>query len=269
MKRHWFVMVVCGVLASALVLGCGARLEVAKDKVREKIDSLLGSMDVKRKEIEISVAGLREGINGLRRAKIKAQVGGDQIGRQAKPQEERLAAMDGALKTLEGHLETGKAVEIAGKTYSPAELKEPDGTGHSVKEGMCGASGGVPRIPRTVAEGRRHPGTEAAGGPEAVDRDRGPACGDRQQPDGPHGHAAVSGGHGRGDGSLAKSLDKLQDKVNGLYADVEVELRCEDEKWGEVAATKEIDSAEALVATLQNSHGTVAEIDKILGTSKR
>ena len=50
---------------------------------------------------------------------------------------------------------------------------------------------------------------------------------------------------------------------------MEVELRCEDEKWGEVAATKEIDSAEALVAGLQTNHSTVAEIDKILGTSKR
>ena len=123
MNRRIFAGLVCGVLASALVLGCGARLEVAKDKVREKIDSLLGTMDVKRKEIELSVTGLREGISGLRKAKIKAQVGGDQIGRQAKPQEERLAAMDGALKTLKGHLETGKAVEIAGKTYSPEELK--------------------------------------------------------------------------------------------------------------------------------------------------
>jgi hypothetical protein len=71
------------------------------------------------------------------------------------------------------------------------------------------------------------------------------------------------------EGSMAKSLDKLQDKVTNLFADVEVELRCEDEKWGEVAATKEIDSAEALVAGLQTNHSTVAEIDKILGTSKR
>ena len=48
----------------------------------------------------------------------------DQIHRQAKPQEEKLASMDAALKTLRGHLKTGKPVEIAGKTYSPAELKD-------------------------------------------------------------------------------------------------------------------------------------------------
>ena len=71
---------------------------------------------------------------------------------------------------------------------------------------------------------------------------------------------------GESDGSLAKSLDQLQDKVNGLFADVEVDLRCEDEKWARnEAATKEIDSVEAMVARLQDSHDTVAEIDRILG----
>ncbi len=71
---------------------------------------------------------------------------------------------------------------------------------------------------------------------------------------------------GECDGTLAKSLDKLQDKVNSLHADVEVDLRCEDEKWAETeAATKEIDSVEATVARLQDSHDTVSEIDRILG----
>ena len=71
---------------------------------------------------------------------------------------------------------------------------------------------------------------------------------------------------GESDGTLAKSLDKLQDKVNSLHADVEVDLRCEDEKWAETkAASKESDSVEATVARLQGNHDTLAEIDKILG----
>jgi hypothetical protein len=69
---------------------------------------------------------------------------------------------------------------------------------------------------------------------------------------------------GENDGSLSKGLDGLQDKVNGLYADVEVQLRYEDAKWAETA-NKEVDSVEATVARLQDSHDMVAEIDKILG----
>ena len=65
MKRL-FVIVLCGALTTVLAFGCEARMEVAKDKVKEKIDSLLGSMDVKRKEIEISVNGMKEGIRRIR-----------------------------------------------------------------------------------------------------------------------------------------------------------------------------------------------------------
>ena len=124
MSRIVVAVLVCVALIVACIYGCGARGEVAKDKIQAKIDSLLGSMNVKRKQIEINVADLKEGINGLRKAKIKAQVSNDQIQRQAKPQEEKLANMNTALKTLKVHLQTGKAVEIAGKTYSPAELKD-------------------------------------------------------------------------------------------------------------------------------------------------
>ena len=69
---------------------------------------------------------------------------------------------------------------------------------------------------------------------------------------------------GENDGSLTKRLDNLQDKVNSLYADVEVELRCEDARWADTAS-KEIDSVEATVARLQDSHEILAQIDKILG----
>ena len=81
-------------------------------------------MDVKRKEIEISVNGMKEGINNLRKAKIKAQVSNEQIQRQAQPLEEKLVNTDSALKTIRGHLEAAKPVEIAGKTYSQDDLND-------------------------------------------------------------------------------------------------------------------------------------------------
>ncbi len=47
------------------VYGCGdgtkARIEVAKDKALKQLDDLLGSMDVKRKEIDLQVQGLKQG----------------------------------------------------------------------------------------------------------------------------------------------------------------------------------------------------------------
>ena len=99
------------------------RTQVAKEKALEKIDSLLGTIDVKRKEIELSVDALKDGLGGLRKAKIMAQVKLDQLDRKVRPVEERLATIDDTLKTLRDHLKSGTAVEIAGRSYSQDELK--------------------------------------------------------------------------------------------------------------------------------------------------
>ena len=197
MNRIVVAVLVCVALVMACVYGCGARMEVAKDKIQAKIDSILGTMDVKRKEIEISVANLKEGINGLRKAKIKAQVSGDQIQRQAKPQEEKLASMDAALKTLRGHLETGKPVEIAGKTYSPAELKDMADRVMEARKACAGQLAGLHesqgRLQKVAAtlERRQHDSRRSAG------RHRRPTGRHRHQPHCPDGDATVGGGHGR------------------------------------------------------------------------
>ena len=109
-------------LLVGLLVGCGARGEVAKEKLLARIDSLLGEMDVKRKEISLSVTALKDGIDGLRRAKIKAQVKQDQIKRLGTPLEEKRNSIDTTLIQLRDYLASGEAVEIGGKTYSPSEL---------------------------------------------------------------------------------------------------------------------------------------------------
>ena len=264
MTRIVLIVVLCGALLIGLVHGCGARGQVAVGKLKEKIDFLLGTMDVQRKEIELSVNGLKEGIDGLRKAKIKAQVSGDQIQRQAKPQEEKLANLDVALKTLRGHLEAAKPVEIAGTTYSPAELKVMTDRVIQARKASAGQLDGLheaqSRLQKVVATLERKQQevqnrlTEIEGQVAVIDSNRIALTAMQRS-------AEVVG---ESDGSLAKSLDHLQDKVNGLFADVEVELRTEDAKWGEVAS-KEIDSVDGMVARIQNSHDTVAEIDRLIG----
>jgi predicted nucleic acid-binding Zn-ribbon protein len=237
MTRIAVVVVVCGALLVGLVHGYGARVEVAKDKAMQRIDSLLGSMDVKRKEIELSVNGLKEGIDGLTRAKIKAQVCGDQVQRQAKPQEERLASMDSALKTIREHLEAGKPVEIAGKTYSPAELNElADRVIQARKvsagqlDGLHEAQGRLQKVVVTLErkqqEIQNHL-TEIEGQVAVIDSNRIALTAMQRSAE----------AMGESDGSLAKSLDHLQDKVNGLFADVEVELRCQVSRGALIPAT--------------------------------
>lgn len=49
----------CLVFAVLLTAGCEARTQVAKEKALARIDSLLGSIEVKRKEVELSVDALK------------------------------------------------------------------------------------------------------------------------------------------------------------------------------------------------------------------
>jgi transcriptional regulator with PAS, ATPase and Fis domain len=268
MKRFLLLIVVCGAVAAALVHGCGARVEVAKDRVREKIDALLGKMDVQRKEIELGIANLKQGIDGLRRAKVKAQVSGDQIGRKAKPEEEKLVNMDAALKTLRVHLEVNQPVEIAGKSYSPTELKEMAERVMAARktcagqlEALHGSQDRLQKVVQTLDRKQQEAQsrlTDIEGQVVVIDSNRIALTAMQKSAE----------AMGENDGSLIKSLDHLQDKVSNLYTDVETELRCEDAKWSD-DANKEINSVDAVVMGLQTSHDTVSEIDQILGNSKK
>ena len=73
---------------------------------------------------------------------------------------------------------------------------------------------------------------------------------------------------GSTDGTLAGSVEDLEDKVNDLYAEVEAELLSEDERWNEAETSKEIDAVDAFITATQEPTDTISEIDKILGTSQ-
>ncbi len=263
--RRIALVVVCGAVLAGFIYG-GARVEVAKDRLRDRIDALLGGMDVKRKEIEIGVKGLREGIDGLRKAKIRAVVSDELIARQAQPQEERLADMDVTLRTLRGHLAAARAVEIAGRSYSPQELKDMADrvlTARKVCSGQLEAfhqaQGRLKKVASTLERKQQEAQTRLAdieGQVAIIDSNRIALTAMQRS-------AEAMGD----DGSLAQGLDHLASKVNDLFVDVETELRVQDERWA-TAATKEINTVDAFVGKLHPSN-TIADIDRILAVTKR
>jgi chromosome segregation ATPase len=246
-------------LASAVfgTAGCEARTEVAKEKALEKIDSLLGSMDVKRKEIELSVGALKEGLAGLRRAKITAQVKLEQIDRKARSVEERLSTIDDTLKTLRGHLKSGTAVEIAGRPYSQDELKlmatqviaERKGAADQLtvlRESQARLKKVVVTLERKQQEYEQK--LSAIDNRIAViDASRSALTAMKEAGE------AMDGG----DQGLARNVEKLEEKVDDLYAEVETELVVEDAKWDDSAMDK-------FIADLQKPTDTIEAIDKVL-----
>ncbi len=245
--------------------GCGARGEVAKEQLLAKIDSLLGEMDVKRKEIGISVAALENGIDGLRKAKIKAQVKKDQIARQTAPLDDKLKSLDTTLSKLREHLASGEEAEVGGRTYSSDELKAMGDKVLLARKELVAQLGGfqqsqaslqkvVDSLDRKQTEYQRRLTSLES---QIAEIDSKSIALKAMQD--------ASAAMGESDKTLAANIDGLEDKVNDLYADVEAELLGEDEKWNESEVTAEIDSVDAFIAATQTPTDTLAEIDRILG----
>jgi chromosome segregation ATPase len=222
-------------LAVLLMTGCDARTQVVREKALEKIDSLLGTIDVKRKEIELSVTALKDGLGGLRKAKILAQVKLDQLDRKVRPVVERLTTIDGTLKALREHLKSGRAVEVASRSYSQDELKVmaqqviAERKGEAEKLSVLRDS--QVRLKKVVGtlERKQRDYEQKLSAVEnriaVIDASRIALTAMKEA------SAAMDGGDRR----LARIVEKPEEKVSDLYAEVATDLIVEDAKWDDSA----------------------------------
>ena len=256
---------VCGLLLIGLVTGgCGARTEVAKEKALEKIDSLLGSMDVKRKEIELSVKAIQDSLTGLQKAKIKAKVQSDQLARKVEPIEVKVTTIDGTLRKLREHLQSGTSVEFAGRSYRPQELQAMANQVIAERKGIAeqlhGLQDAQSRLETVVGSLERKQAdydlklSAIEGQIAAIDANRIALTAMKNA-------AQLLDGS---DASLADSVAKLEEKVNHLYADVQTELIFEDATWDETRVAEQLDSVDTFIAAAQQPVDTITMIDKLL-----
>lgn len=273
MRRLTLLLAVClGPTALLFGYGCGPRAEVAKKKVLDRLDDMLGKMDVQRQEIDDGIKPTRKAVEGVRKARIKAQVKSEQIDEKVKPFEERIAGCDQTLTKLRDLLKADKPADIAGKTYSVADLKEMAGKvivarkeAEKQVEGFKTARNAMQKVTTDLSklqqslEARL---TRLQGQVVTLDAEMAAAKAMKE----------ASASMGDKDATLAANLDGLEEKVAVLSADVKGELRGESEKWSEVKADKAdkaISEVDAFIRDSQRPADTVGEIDKILGPAKK
>jgi tetratricopeptide (TPR) repeat protein len=109
-------------LCLVLLTGCDPRTEVAKDQLLAQIDHLLGEVNVRRQEVEDALARAEAGLDRLTHGRIEVQVELGRISDNYASANDAVAQADEALNRLQQLL--GKEVQIAGETYSPAQLEE-------------------------------------------------------------------------------------------------------------------------------------------------
>jgi uncharacterized coiled-coil DUF342 family protein len=126
MKRLICGLGVFGLLGVYFLPGCSdpgkARVEVAKKKLLGQIDDALGKMDVQKAEIDNGIKSAKQAADGVRKAKIKAQVSLEQLDEKARPHQEKIVRCDETLAKLRDAITADKPADFGGKTYMVAEL---------------------------------------------------------------------------------------------------------------------------------------------------
>jgi phage shock protein A len=271
MKTVLSVVVVVALLGGGyfLFLSGTPRAEVAKKKLLDRLDDMLGKLEVQRQEIDDGIKATKQAVEGIRKAKIKAQVKCDQLDEKAKPFEEKMAQCDQTLIRLRDLLKADQPADIAGKTYAVADLKEMAGKVIQARKdaekqinGLKTARESMQKVVASLGkqqqtlEGRL---TDLQGQVAKLDAEMSAAKAMKE----------ASASMGDKDATLAANLDTLEEKVATLSADVRAELQSESAKWLEAKADKAISDVDAFSRDSQQPTDTVAEIDKILGPAKK
>ena len=271
MKKLIFLL---GLLAVAGVgiYGCSnenkARLDVAKKNVLEKIDDMLGKMDVQKAEIDNGIKSAKQAAEGVRKAKVRAQVQLDQLTEKVRPFEEKLAACDATLVKLRDALATEMPATFAGKTYSVDELKAMAGKiiaerkkAEAEINGFKAAREAMTKQVTLLTETQQKIETKVANLQAQVARLDGEIAAAKAM-------KQASAAMGDGGVSLEENLNELERKIAGLAGDARAELASEMDRWNVSSAEKAISEVDAFIQAAKTPGNTIDEIDAILGKKK-
>ncbi|NLX96625.1 MAG: hypothetical protein GXY83_10650 [Rhodopirellula sp.] len=105
------------------ITGCGdPRFEIARDQILAQVDSLLGEIEVKRREIDPAIQQAGAALANLTKARIEIQVRLSRISGDLAAVQGNLDETDKGLARLRDLLGQDRHVEIAGQNYSPSEI---------------------------------------------------------------------------------------------------------------------------------------------------
>lgn len=265
-------LTVIAIAASLGVLGCSdgarARVSVAQEAATKKLDEMLGSMDVKRKEIDIQLKGFSDGLAGVRKAKLKAEVKIQELTRAAEPALTKLREIDSTLKKYRELLTKNETVELAGTTITPEQLKA---NAEKLIQGRKQITEELQAYDASKAELLK-----VVGGFDLQHRElntRITALKSRiaqidSQMVAVKALGDAKSAMGDGSSSMGENVSRLEDKVDTLLADVKVELGNEGLSFDESTALRQIDAVDSIIAAAQEPTDTLSEIDKILGNVK-
>ena len=245
-----------------------ARIEVATKSVLSKIDDILGKMDVQKTEIENGIKSASQAVDGIRKAKIRAQSQLEQLTEKVRPIEEYLKATDSTLIILREKIAADKPATFAGKTYSIDDLKVMAGkviAAHKKTEteinGYKSSRETMTATVSKLAETQQKIENKLSilkNQVSKLDSEIAAAIAMKQ----------ASAAMGDANTSLSDNLNELEKKIATLSADVRAELTNESDRWSSSSTDKTLAEVDSFIKDSQKPAETLAEIDAVLGKKK-
>ena len=245
-----------------------ARVDVATKKIVDKIDDALGKMDVQKAMIDNGIKSAKLAVDGVRKAKSKAQVSLGRLEEKVRPLQEKIAKCNETLAKLRDVIKADTPADFGGKTYTVVELKEVAGRViQSRKEcedqvkGFDSARQKMQKVVATIAQQQQEFEariTKLQATNSQLDAELAAAKAMKQ----------ASSMMGDGSTTFTENLDELENKLASLSADVQGELASESEKWSPNGVDSAINDVDAFIESAQTPSDPIAEIDRILGPGK-
>ena len=265
------------VLASAIsgllcLSGCSnstqARVDVATKNLVNKLDDALGKLDIQKAKIDIGIKSAKQAVDGVRKAKIKAQVSLGQLDEKVRPHQDNIAKCDETLAKLRDAIKADMPADFGGKTYTVDELKDIAGKVIQTRKesegqvkGFDTARQNLQNVVATISNRQQ----ELEGRIAKLQATHSKLDAEMEAA-----KAMKQASSTMGDGSvpLMDNLDKLESKLASLSADIQGELAGESEKWSPAGVNNALSDLDAFINAAQTPSDPVAEIDRILGLKK-
>jgi chromosome segregation ATPase len=246
--------------------GCKAQTQVAGDKLMAKINSWLGELDVKRKEISNQIDNLDKAVEKVRRNKIEAEVQLEEYQKKIDPIKKKISQIKEALALLQPHVKATEDVEINGKTWSPDKVRDNINALIDEYEALNQKLGGLEVSVKAFQQSYNLLATQQASadktmkmlGEKLAEIDAKKEALDSMKT------AQTILGEG---GSISDEFNKLEKDINELFVDVESGMRLESEKIAErerdlATSTSAVDD---VLKQMESADETASRLEAILG----
>jgi len=265
--RHVFLTLVgVGLLAGlAGLVGCQAQREVLGDNIKETVDSALGTLEVRQKEVEIGLRDLKTAIREISKGKFEAQVSREQSETAIKDLGQEQEKILVALKRVKTWVNKGEEVSVGDKKYDVAGLNKlanetaDSYTKNEKKLEMAKTRLAAQKKTETALAAKQ------AGYEKRVQELTDKLSMIKDQMVQAKAIQRASTLAGSGDETLSGKIDQLQDNLTKLDATTRRIMLTEEEKFNEATTSDSGGSkVDDLINATNDSADTMAKIDAIL-----